>query len=80
MNTKVDASAISRDLNLLKTRMDNIEDTQNELETENTELRNQLKDLELKNDKLEAQQRRENLLFFGIPETPVKHGLKRKRN
>ena len=67
LNQKVDQ--ISSDMNILKTRMDYIEDNQNVFQTELAELRAKMIELELSNDKQESQSRRDNLLFFGVPES-----------
>ena len=67
LNSKVDM--IAHDLSVLKAQIDNVEDFQNALEAENEELRLKIRELEENNDKLESQSRRENLLFYGIPES-----------
>lgn len=58
----------------LATRVSDIEKDQIELAEENNELQEKVNTLENKVDQLEAQSRRDNLLFYGLPETPKRDG------
>jgi hypothetical protein len=66
-------SGIQSELRHLNTRFDNFEKSlesvkrgQDELVTENEKMKRKLSDMEVRFDNMEAQQRRDNLLFFGV--------------